>query len=80
MNSRVLGISLLFFGICLFAGLALFNYTVIVEAFGDGPPYYNRTTNMDKWTNPLPMLAIVDIVFALVCVLVNRFSWKNWKG
>jgi hypothetical protein len=34
----------------------------VVEAFGAGPPYYSRTTNMDKWENPMPMLATVDLV------------------
>jgi hypothetical protein len=41
--------------------------TRITEAFGAGPPYYSRTTNMDKWENPTPMLVAVDLT-ALVVV------------
>ena len=40
--------------------VAAFNITNLIEAYGGGPPYYSRTTNMDKWTDPLPMLAVVD--------------------
>jgi hypothetical protein len=42
--------------------LIAFNVINLSEAFGSGPPYYGRTTNMDKWTNPLPVLAAVDVV------------------
>ncbi len=36
------------------------NYDNLVEAYGQGPPYYGRTTNMDKWASPLPGLAVID--------------------
>ncbi|KVM70312.1 hypothetical protein WJ59_00600 [Burkholderia gladioli] len=41
------------------------------EAYGDGPPYYGRTTNMDKWESPLPMLLPVD---AVVIVLLGVYA------
>ena len=41
--------------------LGIWNVLGLQEAFGSGPPYYARTTNMDKWVNPLPMLATVDL-------------------
>ena len=58
------------FGVTLLVLVALivaFNVVNLTEAFGSGPPYYDRTTNMDKWSNPLPVLAAVDAlgVFAI---------------
>jgi hypothetical protein len=47
--------------ITLIAVLAWANYDVIVESYGSGPPYYGRTTNMDKWTNPMPGLLAIDL-------------------
>jgi hypothetical protein len=42
------------------------NWVNIDEAYGSGPPYYARTTNMDKWTDPLPVLVVVDALTALL--------------
>ena len=42
--------------------IVAFNAVNLTEAFGNGPPYYGRTTNMDKWSNPLPLLAGVDAI------------------
>ncbi len=36
--------------------------SLLGEAYGAGPPYYDRTTNMDKWVSPWPTLLIVDLV------------------
>ena len=47
---------------------AWLNVTTLSEAFGSGPPYYGRTTNMDKWQNPFPWLAVIDL-FALLIVV-----------
>ena len=47
------------------AGAAL-NWIVLSELYGSGPPYYGRTTNMDKWTSPWPELAILDGMLVLV--------------
>lgn len=55
--------------IALILAIAWFNFINLTEAFGDGPPYYARTTNMDKWTNPLPTLATIDIIAAIVIAL-----------
>jgi hypothetical protein len=40
--------------------VATFNFTNLTEAYGSDPPYYSRTTNMDKWTDPLPVLTVID--------------------
>lgn len=42
------------------------NYDALCEAYGSGPPYYSRTTNMDKWNNPLPGLVPIDALAILV--------------
>jgi hypothetical protein len=53
-------------------GLSWWNYTVLEEAFGNGPPYYGRTANMDKWSNPVPVLLMVDFSVLLAAGLVGR--------
>lgn len=52
--------------------IAAFNFVNLVEAFGSGPPYYGRTTNMDKWSNPVPMLVVVDL---LGLVAIGGYVW-----
>jgi hypothetical protein len=55
--------------ICALAFLGLvawLNYDALTEAYGSGPPYYSRTTNMDKWHNPLPGLVAIDAIALLV--------------
>ena len=47
------------------AGVAL-NWLLLDELYGSGPPYYGRTTNMDKWTSPWPDLAILDAMLLVV--------------
>jgi hypothetical protein len=55
----------------LLAGVAWLNFTNLAEAYGSGPPYYGRTTNMDKWGDPVPVLLVIDAVtLAVVGVLV----------
>jgi hypothetical protein len=60
-------------------GVIAFNAANLWEAFGSGPPYFSRTTNMDKWANPLPTLITVDSVAVLLgvgCVYVLRSKRK----
>ena len=45
--------------------IVAFNAINLAEAFGNGPPYYGRTTNMDKWSDPRPVLAVVDTLGVL---------------
>jgi hypothetical protein len=60
-TKRLLSYACLAAAIALIALLAWINYEVIAESYGSGPPYYGRTTNMDKWTNPMPGLAAIDL-------------------
>jgi hypothetical protein len=56
--------------------LVWFNYASLAEAFGSGPPYYSRSTNMDKWVSPLPVLIPLDAIALLGVgfVLSRRFK------
>lgn len=56
----------------------MFNIINLKEAYGKGPPpYYSRTTNMDKWTNPIPVLLVIDTVTALAISIY--FYWIRRK-
>jgi hypothetical protein len=56
------------------------NFEVLVDAYGSGPPYYSRSVNMDKWTNPLPYLIPVDALLIGLVVVALRFSIKNHRS
>ncbi len=61
----------------LLAATAQVNYASLVEAYGSGPPYFGRTTNMDKWSSPWPGLLMIDgfvllIVVAAVAMFLRR--------
>ena len=58
----------------LFAATAYINYVSLVDAYGSGPPYYGRTTNMDKWSSPLWGLLMIDgVVLLMVLAAVQLF-------
>ena len=46
----------------LVAFVVYINVDGLTEAFGSVPPHYSRTTNMDKWTDPLPVLFLLDTI------------------
>lgn len=50
-------------------------YFSLTEAYGSGPPYFGRTQNMDKWRDPIPVLAVVD----LLCVAAAAILWRTGK-
>lgn len=56
-------------------GLAAYiNVQSLVEAYGSGPPYFGRTTNMDKWSDPLPGLLLLDaLVLLIAAVAILQF-------
>jgi hypothetical protein len=59
----------------------VFNWINVDEAYGSGPPYYARTTNMDKWVDPRPVLFAVDALAMLVvgalAYLLSRRKGRN---
>ncbi|RKP50746.1 hypothetical protein [Trinickia fusca] len=59
----------------ILAMVVAFNAINLIEAYGSGAPYYSRTTNMDKWTNPLPILGAVDAV--TVVLIACYFRWAK---
>ena len=53
------------------------DYTVVLEYYGAGSPYYGRSINMDKWQNPLPFLALVNaVILAVIGFILNIYRRK----
>lgn len=52
--------------IALLGFVAWLNYQELHEAYGSGPPYHGRTVNMDKWSDPLPGLLMLDGISLLI--------------
>ena len=56
------------------------SYTAYVEAYGQGAPYYGRTTNMDKWQSPWPLIIGVNLtaafIITLLLILKKKFLTK----
>ncbi|MCI0335951.1 MAG: hypothetical protein L0226_00095 [Acidobacteria bacterium] len=69
-----------FCGAVVGAAVVWFNYTHLVEAYGSGPPYYGRTTNMDKWTNPIPILVVIDVIAVVLLVILFRLGLDKARG
>ncbi len=55
------------------------NATNLIDAYGSGSPYYGRTTNMDKWNDPLPWLLPLDVI-VIVAVLALIFRNRHKPG
>jgi hypothetical protein len=56
--------------------LVVASYYALMEAYGPGPPYFGRTANMDKWSDPLPVLLLVDSIGLLVACILTRFGLR----
>ncbi|MBB5498474.1 hypothetical protein [Paraburkholderia sp. MM5384-R2] len=65
--------------LALVVAVAAFNVINLDEAYGSGEPYYSRATNMDKWSDPLPVLAVVDGV-AVIVIAVGFLLWRRMRG
>ena len=68
------------FTILIIVGTGYYNYISLIEAYGRGPSYYARTTNMDKWSNPLPVLIFVDVLLVVISYLCIRFAKNKVKS
>ncbi len=55
-----------------------FNAFNLHEAYGSGPPYYSRTTNMDKWTSPIPVLGVLDVL-ATIAIAFYACWWRRLR-
>jgi hypothetical protein len=62
-------------GLCIALIAGILHVEVYEEFFGRGPPYFGRTTNMDKWSNPVPALAMADGSILFACWIAWR--WFN---
>jgi hypothetical protein len=56
-------------------GGAFLNMEAYLEFFSDGPPYFGRRENMDKWSDPRPVLGAVDAGILMLLLLLLRI-WK----
>jgi hypothetical protein len=54
---------------------AFLNIEVYLEYFSDGPPYFGRRENMDKWSDPRPVLGAVDAGLTLLLLGITR-AWR----
>jgi hypothetical protein len=52
----------------------------LMDAYGAGTPYYSRTTNMDKWSSPLPYVAMVLVAAVVVTLALWWLSRWNDKS
>lgn len=52
-------------------------WSIWTEAYGSGPPYFGRTTNMDKWTSPLPTLIALGIGAFILAAICVRFGIRK---
>lgn len=66
--------------IVLVSFVGYINVDSIIWNFGDGPPYYGRTTNMDKWEDPVPTLLAIDISVAVVVFLIGRWAVRSLRS
>lgn len=74
---KLLPILMILAAVAILIALALMSYQILDEAYGSGPPYYGRTTNMDKWSDPGPrLIAICGIGLAGAGVLL----WLGLRG
>lgn len=52
----------------------------LTEAYGSGPPYYGRTTNMDKWESPILFLVLVDGVALAVSAALLYLARRRGRN
>jgi len=79
MNRTGIGILLLASAALILLAAVYLNYDAVDEAYGAGPPYYSRSTNMDKWTNPLPVLFFGDVLVLFIVGLLVRVGITKIK-
>jgi len=65
--------------ILLLIGTIWINYINLNEAFGSGSPYYGQTANMDKWSNPIPILLFLDIVVIIIVASLVKLGVYYFK-
>lgn len=67
MKLNQIGIVLFSIALLVAKGLiVVLNVIELNDFYGSGPPHFSRMTNMDKWTNSLPVLGVIDGVTILL--------------
>jgi hypothetical protein len=79
MSEKTKGIIFIMVGLLVIALVIFINYEALKEAYGSGPPYYSRTTNMDKWRNPLPEIVIGDLIALIISFILIKVGVKKTK-
>ncbi|MFO0575087.1 MAG: hypothetical protein U1A78_13950 [Polyangia bacterium] len=59
--------------------LGWINYGALSEAYGSGPPYYGRTVNLDKWSDPLPGLLMLDVPALLMLAAATALFLRRQR-
>jgi hypothetical protein len=57
-----------------------FSASSLSEAYGAGPPYHSRSTNMDKWESPVPMVVGVDVAALAFAALLLAPALRRAKS
>lgn len=74
MNRRIFAYLMASCAVLVLVAATFVSYEALTEAYGSGPPYYSRSTNMDKWYDPLPEVVIGDL---LASMLAAAFVWAS---
>lgn len=77
---KMLAVLLMSLSVAVFFLTAYVNFDNISGAFGSGPPYYDRTTNMDKWQNPMPYLVGLDLIALALILVLSWWALKLWRS
>ena len=69
----------LLIALCFVGLLGWINYVSLAEAYGSGPPHYGRTVNMDKWSDPLPGLLMLDVPALLMLAAASALFLRRQR-
>lgn len=72
MGHKFQGVLLLILSAIVLALAGFITYESLMEAYGAGPPYFSRTENMDKWSDPVWKVFAVDLVLICIALLLAR--------
>lgn len=77
MYRKLAAVAAMLAAVALLSLVGFVTITQLIEAYGDGPPYYGMTTNMDKWDSPLPFLLMLDVPVLLIMFALVRFARRS---
>ena len=79
LPNRHKAFGILLIGLCVLVliGTAFLTYEALTEAYGSGPPYFSRTENMDKWSNPFWELFAINTILLCIAFLFARAGFRR---